>query len=402
LIELLVSMGIYGSSLSSEAMVHKLANDTAGFEQAKAQYRELQKKLKSARVTESPEFLRLRQRAGIAQANMMYIGRGWKEADLRDERLAEYAVVDEFIVMLTAVMLIVPVLAGLITAAIRRRQNLTVFVGWKRLAAVVGLSLVPVGVYALYLLVFRVRGFGLIYSAGRTLAEYSIVGCAIILIMRVGGERAMRQRARELGITLPATLPDLRRMLYIGGVLAAAIAAYLVFAPQLNILFGVIAAAAVIVYTMAWLTRAREPAEKEPTSVLRRRMPDWILLLIVAAIALAAVIGVSYLSERAWRRETVVSLAVIVFSIGAGLAALLLLGLIRKYVHAAGWSQQGGMRLRAAVPIPAAIAIALVVVAGGAARIIEKHSIAHLAAKPPQVFTEVQDSNYAVLQRQMN
>jgi hypothetical protein len=133
--------------------------------------------------------------------------------NIQIESRAEYAVFDQaaVAVLLVLLLMLVAVRQGGSWVGEKWQGNrpIFVFIGWRRLFRFVLLTgVVPVGLYGLYAwLIPGVRKFGLPLADSRIIVEYAFIMAVVFMLLRRLGDQAVRQRACELNIPLPALKP---------------------------------------------------------------------------------------------------------------------------------------------------------------------------------------------------
>jgi len=239
----------------------------------------------------------------------------------------------------------------LVSLAIRRGEDRPVllFVGWERIGRICLLGLVaPLGAYFLYSWVLTGRDgrFGLNYTAGRTVLEYTVLVLAVFVLMKRLSFSAIAARAAEIGMAVPppVRLRDRRILLAIGVALAAAVAVYLA----------------------GWWVGPFRPDPAGDRAY--RSIPGFVLAGLVVAYAVAA--GVVGIVSRIRRGR---------------------FGRFRRSVR------------RSAVPILAAAVIVLGIACGAPLARQERSAVAR--AKGPASFDlltrEVQDSDFRLLRQRL-
>lgn len=201
-------------------------------------------------------------------------------------------------------------LVTLVSLAIRRGDGRAVllFVGWRRIGRICLLGLVaPVAAYFLYAWVLTGRDgqFGLNYTAGKTMLEYTIVILAVLVLVTRLSYSAIRARAEEIGMPVPppVTLRDRRVLAGAAAAVALAAAVYLIgwwagpFRPEVTSGYGYpsipgfILAAVVVAYMVAAALREgfsrvyRGPFARFRRSFMRSFVPILASVVIVLGIA---------------------------------------------------------------------------------------------------------------------
>jgi multisubunit Na+/H+ antiporter MnhB subunit len=418
LVELLVANGIYENAIAGEAMIYKLRGDQPAFEQVVQRIAE-QRKVRRAITADPvhPDIMRLRRQAGFATTYLIHSARKWNIEEFRDERIAEYAVLDQLAVAAAAVLLILPVMMMWIGGAISRLRRverpLWLFIGWKRLMRTVLVSVIaPLAAYLLYVFIFRSREYGLHVALTKSLVEYAALACAMVISMRVSGDRALRERGRELGLQLPSTLPNLRAMKIIGALLAMAVVAFLIAWPialrrsyDIGLILpraGLILSGLISLYAVAWMCRWDAAWLKVKGRGLRRALPDWALTAGLICCGAFAVLAVAYVNETSrWRNYFLAPLVASTMAIAIGFGGLLAYRMIRRAIKHPDDASFAGSRVRAAVPASAIVAVVLLSTAGLGARWVEKRNVARLGLGPIDVVHEVDQSKFLAMRDQL-
>ena len=88
----------------------------------------------------------------------------------------------------------------------KRNKGVFLFIGWRRIGLICLLSIVlPLAFYGwyVYVQITMEDSFGLNYTAGRVLLEWTVVISIICMLLIAMSARAVRQRAKHLGISVP-------------------------------------------------------------------------------------------------------------------------------------------------------------------------------------------------------
>jgi len=172
-------------------------------------------------------------RAGILHRYFLPSVPGYS-AEFEPVRTAEYMVAEQVgLVVLLGGVVVLAAAAGLITVIgllrCRGRDDgpKLLFVGWRRLGRICLLAVIlPLGAYALYVhvLPFSGRHFGLGYVLDAVAAEFVLVAGAVLVLVMSLSYTAVRARAGEAGMTVPAPLRVRNRLVITiaGGLIALA------------------------------------------------------------------------------------------------------------------------------------------------------------------------------------
>jgi hypothetical protein len=231
------AISLYEKSQRDLAMVYKLAGEPARSNEVLAALREFTAFHRQISM-EGSNWDAIQKRmplAGIFDYQRIAYGMDPAKVDLSPGRRADYAASDR---LALAVLLVALAAAGAATAMWAGMTRLRtgawpamVFVGWRRLAGIVLVSTVlPVAVYAAYarLTPLGGRAFGLWISVERVAVEYAAVACAILVLLRLLSDAAMRRRSLEIGAgELDRPRPG-KAVIRVGLLLAFAVVAYLV------------------------------------------------------------------------------------------------------------------------------------------------------------------------------
>lgn len=399
--ELYSADAMYHSALRQEAGIYQLLDKPLEAERGLARYREYYGVFQEMFQDASREPLaqqRLRQ-TGVVDLYAAQFADPAK-VNLSPGRRADYAVLDRL--GLSALLIVMSIAGALpaIGAAARRlrtgRWPAIAFMGWRRLARVTVIAtLAPLAVYAIYAHFTPLggRGYGTLASAERIAVEYAAVACAVIVLLRVLSDAALRKRAVELGTDQLVRQAPGKGMTVVGTLLAAAIALYLVAWHAAAAKFqwsdgsptagwGILLSIAVVSYGLTW-TANTDGCKEGGRGGWWRYIPAW-----VGWTATAAAVGTA--GWRLWGKPldhdhamlfTMVSHA-IALSLGTATVALTVVMTIlarRRQSVSAGNTSVFSYRLSVAPAILLA-SLLLATVTAMPLRLQEKRAVAAMEA----------------------
>ncbi|HZZ42380.1 MAG TPA: permease prefix domain 1-containing protein [Tepidisphaeraceae bacterium] len=295
LVEFLVARGMYLTALGQEAEAYQVAGDAVQFKRSVADIEgAFEMPVKTA-----GEWRRVSQ---LYLESGLIEGRNYQHdvdppmADPTPERRAEYAVADQ---MASAIWAGVMMLAAarLVGWAIWQRVRgkvwpMLMFIGWGRLAWVLLMAVVvPVGVYVVYIAAWPVSGrwMGMGNEPEHLIVEYASVGCVIVMLLRILGERALMQRGREIGHPWQGMRAGRGR--YVLGVLLALMVVSYLIAWHMDFVgyygwiwkqqFGYLLATVVLAYGVSWLGSM---GSSKGAGEKLAQLPSWLGPVVVAGM----------------------------------------------------------------------------------------------------------------------
>jgi hypothetical protein len=386
LIEMMVAAGMYVAALGHEAAAYQAAGDQAGVARVVGELEGFEAE-RSRHGDNRAAMVQLKRHSGAVGGTLLPTDVNPALVDPAPERRAEYAVADQLGASVGDGILVAAGLSLLARAAWSRarigRWPGVMFVGWKRLLRTVAVAVgAPVGIYVVYAWAVGGRGLGVNIGADRLAVEYAVVGVAVVILLRVLGERAIGRRARELGVAWQPTRWG-TPYLATGVALAVVVLAYLivwhVLAADVNVLetptggWGFPLAAVVAGYGLSWLTGIERGVAE------RRRLPRWVGPVLLAATLAAAVLLLG--GDYGYRTGRLAAeFAGSASGVIAGLVAVALLvrALTKRPNDAAA---AGSISYALSMgPLLLSAAVAMLLLAGLPARAVERRSVARIEA----------------------
>ena len=269
LITVLVAHSMLVAPLEKGAFVYDTLNMKEAAAQARAEAREEQQCFESltTRSTEHFSDEEIEKNGGMLLAITLPAIYAKRDPEmLRPWRLVERVLFERAMLTAVFVALMVILLALLLRTfgmlvGLRRRAEVPklFFPGWKRLAWVIGVSVVlPLAAYYVYSrwMPFGGLGYGINYRPERLVLEFSVLGVAIIVLSTFTTYRAIRARCKEAGMPVPA-LGRLRPGWFWRITVALCVIPLVVYAftwqAEQGRVIGVLMPAALGFLTLAWL-----------------------------------------------------------------------------------------------------------------------------------------------------
>jgi hypothetical protein len=219
------------------------------------------------------------------------------------------------------------------------------------------------------------------------------VGCVVIVLFRLMMDRAMRERAVELGLTdlAPAALG--KRQVVLGGLLGMAVVAYVIGWQTSRALansdrpWGYVLAMIVVAYGFAWLSPTRREGRR------RRALPSWAGGVAAALVAVTVTWLFTARRVAGWvEYASVVLFAVTLVAAGA----MLVMGWLTDRTSAGGDARFSyGLSV---APVALLMAVALAGIAGWPLGWVERRAVAGMTYQPTR---EVEQSYWEGVRERM-
>jgi hypothetical protein len=349
---------------------------------------------------------------GVGMADLGFFGaRPPENIDLAPARRADYALVDRL--ALSALLLVLTLLAGasLVRAGLFRvktgRWPAIAFMGWRRLGLVVVAStLIPIGIYVLYAISpISGRDRSADNQLQRLAIEYGTVACIVLVLLRTLSDRAMRQRAAELGADELRPRPTGKLKIVLGLALSAGVVIYLVLTrsgglPWRMLWLFPLLAVGLAAYILSWLGTNDRDAGTEPRRRVDRIPPPAGWAIVIGALFAGGWILFSYPFSRDFQG----AIRAVGFAVFGAMAVVLLIRTASQMRRAAAvWSKQSfDLRLSLA-PAILLSALVLSLVAGLPVKWQERRAVAgmHADGNTYSLSREVEETRWRALKERI-